>query len=101
ISMPPRVKRMAGTEAVAEYQKEEADKVLKPVAKFLQKHKVKFSTDWKVGHAAEEIIKAATKENARLVVMGTHGHGLFGRALMGSVAQRVLHDSPVPVLLVK
>jgi nucleotide-binding universal stress UspA family protein len=99
--MPPRVKTMVGSEAVSSYQQEEADKVLKPVSKFLLKHKVTFKTSWKVGHAAEEIVKAATKEHARLVVMGTHGHGLLGRALMGSVAQKVVHDSPVPVLLVK
>jgi nucleotide-binding universal stress UspA family protein len=33
--------------------------------------------------------------------MGTHGHGLLGRAVMGSVAQRVLTESDAPVLLVK
>lgn len=99
--MPPRVKRMVGSDAVADYQQEEADKVLKPVSKFLQKHKVTHKTAWKVGHAAEEIVKAATQEHAHLIVMGTHGHGLLGRALMGSVAQKVVHDSPMPVLLVK
>jgi hypothetical protein len=36
-----------------------------------------------------------------MIVMGTHGHGLLGRALMGSVAQRVVTDCSVPVLLVK
>ena len=36
-----------------------------------------------------------------MIVMGTHGHGLLGRAIMGSVAQRVVTDSDVPVLLVK
>ncbi len=36
-----------------------------------------------------------------MIVMGTHGHGLIGRALMGSVAQRVVTDAEIPVLLVK
>jgi nucleotide-binding universal stress UspA family protein len=36
-----------------------------------------------------------------MIVMGTHGRGLFGRVLMGSVAQRVLTEAKVPVLLVK
>lgn len=44
---------------------------------------------------------AAHREKAHLIVMGTHGHGLLGRVLMGSVAQRVVADCDVPVLLVK
>jgi nucleotide-binding universal stress UspA family protein len=99
--MPPRVKRMVGSEAIASYHKDEAEKVLAPVTRFLIKHKVNFRIDWKVGSAAEEIVKAAKKERARLIVMGTHGHGMLGRALMGSVAQKVVQESPVPVLLVK
>jgi nucleotide-binding universal stress UspA family protein len=33
--------------------------------------------------------------------MGTHGHGVLGRILMGSVAQRVVAESDLPVLLVR
>jgi nucleotide-binding universal stress UspA family protein len=33
--------------------------------------------------------------------MGTHGHGMLGRALMGSVAQNVISECDIPVLLVK
>jgi nucleotide-binding universal stress UspA family protein len=99
--MPPRVKSLVGSQAVTSYHQEEAEKVLRPVTKFLERHKVAFRTSWKLGSASEEIIKTATKEQARLIVMGTHGHSLFGRTLMGSVAQKVVQESPVPVLLVK
>jgi nucleotide-binding universal stress UspA family protein len=54
-----------------------------------------------VGVAPDEILKAARKQKAHLIVMGTHGRGLAGRILLGSVAQRVLAESDVPVLLVK
>jgi nucleotide-binding universal stress UspA family protein len=33
--------------------------------------------------------------------MGTHGLGFLGRALLGSVAQNVITDCDIPVLLVK
>lgn len=99
--VPPRVTTMAGVGAVHEYHKEEADKVLAPVNTFLARHPVRFSSSWVVGHAPEEIIRAAHAGQARMIVMGTHGHGLLGRALMGSVAQRVVVDSDLPVLLVK
>jgi len=33
--------------------------------------------------------------------MGTHGYGAIGRAVMGSVANRVLQGAKIPVLLVR
>jgi nucleotide-binding universal stress UspA family protein len=100
-AMPPRVKAMVGAQTVRDYHTEEADKVLQPIDRFLKRHGVKFRTAWTVGVPGEEIVKAAQREQAHLVVMGTHGHGVVGRALLGSVAQRVVTDSQVPVLLVK
>lgn len=99
--MPPRVVAMTGASAVEEYQREEAGKVLAPVEEFLGRHPLAFRTRWIVGHPASEILRAADKEDAHMIVMGTHGYGLLGRALMGSVAQNVLVESGVPVLLVK
>jgi nucleotide-binding universal stress UspA family protein len=101
VPMPPRVKSMVGAAAVTDYQREEAEKVLKPIERFLKRHAIAFTTKWSVGHAGTEIVKAARKEKAHLVVMGTHGHGVLGRALMGSVAQNVVTECDVPVLLVK
>jgi nucleotide-binding universal stress UspA family protein len=99
--MTPRVKAMVGAAAVRAYHEEEAAKVLKPIERFLARHATPFRTTWVVGHAGQEIVRAAKRERAHMVVMGTHGHGLLGRALMGSVAQHVVTDCEVPVLLVK
>jgi nucleotide-binding universal stress UspA family protein len=99
--VPPRVKTMVGAGAVADYHREEARKVLDPIDRFLARHDVPFKSRWLVGHAADEIVRAAEQAKAAMIVMGTHGHGLFGRALMGSVAQKVLVESKIPVLLVK
>ena len=100
-TMPPRVKRMLGSGEVLAYQGEEAAKVLKPITRFLDRHKLKHRSAWVVGNPAEEIVRATQREDAHLLVMGTHGHGLLGRALMGSIAQRVIVDCDIPVLLVK
>ncbi|MDO9404262.1 MAG: universal stress protein [Polaromonas sp.] len=97
----PRVKSMLGASTVAAYHREEAEKILDPIGKFLKRHKIPFKTSWVVGSPAVEIVRAAVREKAHLIVMGTHGHGLLGRAVMGSVAQRVITESDVPVLLVK
>lgn len=99
--VPPRVKTMVGAQAVKSYHEDEARKVLDPIERFLKRHDIQFRTSTVIGSPAAELLRAATREKAHLIVMGTHGHGLIGRALMGSVAQRVVTDSDVPVLLVK
>ena len=99
--MPPRVTSMVGAATVHDYHQDEAGKVLAPVEEFLKRHEVSFTSKWVVGSPGAEILAAARREGAHMIVMGTHGHGLLGRALMGSVAQNVLVDSDVPVLLVR
>jgi nucleotide-binding universal stress UspA family protein len=99
--MPPRVRTMVGAEAVNGYHREEAAKVLDPIRKFLERKDIRFRAEWKAGEPAAQILAAVDRSKAHLVVMGTHGYGVLGRAVMGSVAQRVLADARVPVLLVK
>lgn len=48
--------------------------------------------------AAPIIVEAVTKFDCDLVIMGTHGRRGLNRMLTGSVAQEVVHRSPVPVL---
>ncbi|HET8747744.1 MAG TPA: universal stress protein [Ramlibacter sp.] len=100
-AMPPRVKSMVGASAVQDYQREEAEKVLRPIEKFLQRHDIAYTARWVVGNPGAEIVKAAKKDKAQMIVMGTHGHGILGRAILGSVAQNVLTQIEIPVLLVK
>ncbi len=101
VPMPHRVKSMVGASAVNTYHEQEALRVLAPIEKFLDRHHLHYKARWVLGSAAQEIIKTSDKEGAHMIVMGTHGHGLLGRAVMGSVAQRVVTDSPIPVLLVR
>jgi nucleotide-binding universal stress UspA family protein len=101
LQVPGRVKSLLGSAKVAAYHREEGDKVLNPIKKFLDKHALIYRCASVVGRPVEEILKAAAKQKSHLLVMGTHGHGLFGRALMGSIAQRVVTDCDLPVLLVK
>lgn len=99
--LPSPVKRALGSTDAAAFHAEEADKVLKPIKRFLDRHGLRHRCVSVVGVPATEIVRASQREKAHLVVMGTHGHGLIGRALMGSVAQRVVADCGVPVLLVQ
>jgi nucleotide-binding universal stress UspA family protein len=51
--------------------------------------------------ASDVILEEARKWRADLIVMGTHGRRGFNRLLLGSDAERVLRDTPVPLLLVR
>jgi len=99
--LPPQVKGLMGAAAVSDYQRSEATKVLAPIESFLQRQGAQFRATWAVGTAGHEIVEASRREGADLIVMGTHGYGLLGRTVMGSVAQRVVTESDIPVLLVK
>ncbi len=53
------------------------------------------------GVIANEIVRVARELKVDQIAMGTRGMGAVGSVVLGSVAQRVIHQSPVPVLLVK
>jgi len=53
------------------------------------------------GSPSKEIVQYAEREDCDLVVMGTHGRGGIDRLLLGSVAERVVRSSRVPVMTVQ
>jgi nucleotide-binding universal stress UspA family protein len=53
------------------------------------------------GRAAGAIVDAAHETPGSLVIMTTHGRSGIGRWLLGSVTDRVVRDSGVPVLVVR
>jgi nucleotide-binding universal stress UspA family protein len=55
----------------------------------------------KVGAPAQEILATIAETRADLVVLGTHGRRGIAHALLGSVAERVVRLSSVPVLTVR
>src|SRR5262249_25496355 len=52
------------------------------------------------GDPAEQILSVAQREDAELIVMASHGRGALGRFVSGSVADRVVRLSPVPVMII-
>lgn len=59
------------------------------------------TTTTAIGTPVDRILQYVADEGIDLVVMGTHGRGAVGHLLLGSVAERIVRRSPVPVLTVK
>jgi nucleotide-binding universal stress UspA family protein len=55
----------------------------------------------RVGSPAAEIVAAAADLKADLVCLGTHGRGGLAHLLLGSVAEKIVRQSPCPVLTVR
>jgi nucleotide-binding universal stress UspA family protein len=54
-----------------------------------------------MGDAASEIVQGEARHQCDSVVMATHGHTGLQHLLLGSVAERVVRESAVPVLTVR
>ena len=52
------------------------------------------------GPVVKTILEEATKHEAAMIIVGSHGHGPMHQLLLGSVSEGVLRKSPVPVLVV-
>lgn len=53
------------------------------------------------GNPVEQILGVAKEKGCDLIVMGTHGHGGFAGAMIGSTARRVVRHSVLPVLVIR
>ncbi len=53
------------------------------------------------GHPASEIVRYARSHSIDVIVIATHGRTGLAHAFLGSIAEKVVRYSPVPVLAVK
>ena len=84
--------------------REEAQKVLREALDVAKSAGV--PTDTRLvdvpGQRLGDVIAAQAREfDADLVVVGTHGRRGLGRALLGSGAEQVIRQAPVPVLTIR
>jgi nucleotide-binding universal stress UspA family protein len=78
---------------------EKAKRELPKLKENARKQGIAATTEIRLGDIDVEILKVLKAIRADLVVMGTHGRRGFERWALGSVAERMLRYSPVPMLL--
>jgi len=88
-------------ENVSAMLSEEGSTALDDVEAIADEHGVDVERELADGNPAREIVRYAEDEDCDLVVMGTHGRGGIDRLLLGSVAEKVVRSSTVPVLTVR
>ena len=88
-----------GSAAWSEAQQEQAEEAVATAVEALP-DSVEHTRQIETGVPSAEIIGHATDAEMDLVVMGTHGRTGVDHYLIGSIAERVVRKSPVPVLTV-
>lgn len=53
------------------------------------------------GSIHRAILKVASAEESDMIIMGSRGLGLFKGAILGSVSQKVVEESKIPVMIIK
>jgi nucleotide-binding universal stress UspA family protein len=84
-----------------DYYRDEGLAALKESRSLLDGAKLSYQHHIGVGEPAATILDYAREKQSELIIMGSHGRGAFAGALLGSIAGKVVHAAPVPVLLVK
>jgi nucleotide-binding universal stress UspA family protein len=90
-----------GAEAVRRYHEENGHAATRDARALLRRGHLPFGELQVVGDPAEAIVREARRGRYDLVVMGTHGRGALEGMLLGSVARKVIAQSPVPVTVVR
>jgi len=86
---------------VESYYRDEAATVLAPLQAFIDRPGWTVKTLHLIGSPAAAIAELAEKDGYEMIVMGTHGHTVFGSVVMGSVTTGVIGRCTLPVLLIQ
>jgi nucleotide-binding universal stress UspA family protein len=85
---------------LASAARREGDTILEETARHIRQMNVEVQGNYvEAGSAAEAIADEAKAEDVEMVVVGTRGRGAVARVLIGSVADRLVHICPKPVLV--
>ena len=87
-------------EGVDELLRSDAEAAVETVRERAQARSIPVETSIVEGTPSRCIVREAEENGCDLIVMGTHGRGGIDRLLLGSVAEKVVRASSLPVLTV-
>jgi nucleotide-binding universal stress UspA family protein len=96
----PYTELMMSSAAITESVEKAATECLESKLKEIRARLPRANSLLKMGVPWEQIVDTIKEADVDLVIMGTHGRRGFRRALLGSVAEKIVRLSPAPVLTV-
>jgi nucleotide-binding universal stress UspA family protein len=99
--LPGTAGSFVSRDVIEKYHQEEAMKELRSAMAKLDAAGVKYHRHIGVGDPADTIAGYAREKGCDQILMGTRGMGSVSNLVLGSVATKVIHLSPVPVVLIK
>jgi len=96
------VRWMDGDEKLLSKLKSDAERRLRDIAEELAtRHGIRSTYRVEIGVTDQEIINIAAELAVSLIVMGAHGRSYIRGTLLGSVTQRVLRQTAIPLLIAR
>jgi len=86
-----KIRKSIGEDLYNKYREHYVEKI---------ENEIKFEIVTKSGRGEKEILKFAKKENVDIIVMGTHGKTGIEHVFFGSVAEKVIRNSTLPVFII-
>jgi nucleotide-binding universal stress UspA family protein len=100
-AMTGDVRQFVARSDIDDYQRAQSDEALRPARDLLDGAGIAYESHLEVGHAADCIIRCAEALGCDHIVMGTHGRSALADLLVSSTTLKVLHQTRLPVVLVK
>lgn len=95
------ISRFINADTLKEYHQDTGNEALATARELMEQAGLAHRTHVLIGDSATSIADFARQHGNTLIIMGARGLGSVIGALLGSVTTKVVHLSPVPVLLVK
>ena len=100
-AMTGDVRQFVARSDIDDYRRAQSDEALRPARDLLDGAGLAYECHLDVGHAADCIIRCAEALGCDHIVMGTHGRSALADLLVSSTTLKVLHQTRLPVVLVK
>jgi len=101
VAMTGDVSQFVASADIRAYQHEHSAAALGPARQLLDAAGIPYQVHEAVGSVADQVVRLAAALGCDHIVMGTRGRSALADLLVGSTTLRVMHQTSLPVVLIK